>query len=104
MDGLDEVVDREADIKSIEDEEAFVTRRVSVDLEEEKISALKKTFFWICGIEAHLKKNHHDHVEEVHHVDTSIDQNPKWSLVCDINAVFAVALSGFCIAFFNKYD
>ncbi len=61
---------------------------------------LKRALFWICGIESQLKE---EAVEQVH-VDTSIDQNPKWARVCNVNAVIAIALSGFFVAFFNKYE
>ena len=104
LDDLDEELDQEADIKSNQEEEAYVTRRVSIDLEGEEISTFKKTFFWICGIESQLKKSGKPQVEQVQQVDTSIDQDPRWALVCDINAIIAVALSGFCIAFFNIYE
>jgi DNA gyrase/topoisomerase IV subunit B len=104
LDDLDEDLDREADIKSNLEEEAYITRRVSIDFEEKEVSALKKTFFWICGIETHLKENGLPTVEQAPQiVDTSIDQDPKWAFVCDINAIVAIALSGFIVAFFNNY-
>lgn len=36
-------------------------------------------------------------------MDTSIDENQFWSRVCDINALIAMSLAGFVIAFFNKF-
>ena len=42
-------------------------------------------------------------VNEIPVIDTSIDQDPFWSMVVDINAVVAMALVGLAIAFLNKY-
>lgn len=69
-----------------------------------KPSNLKVALFWICGIEGNLKEdfNENEQIEQV--IDTSIDQDPFWSKVCDLNAVLAIALCGFCVAFFNKYN
>lgn len=71
----------------------------------------KKTIFWICGIESLLKqeelrKNSSDLEEnnKVLKIDTSIHQDPFWSKICDINAVIAMALCGFCYGFFNKFN
>lgn len=83
-------------------EEESKSRRSSVNSQAEA-GFFKKTFFWICGIESSLKGGM-EATESQHHVDTSIDQDPKWAVLCDINAIIAIALSGFCIAFFNKYD
>lgn len=78
-------------------------RSMMEKLQNQPPSVLKKALFWICGIESSLNKADIEGVEKFHHPDTSIDQDPFWSKVCDINAIFAIALSGFCIAFFNKY-
>lgn len=65
----------------------------------------KKALFWICGIESSLKQSpHDDNPVAFNYVDTSIDQDKFWSVFCDINAIIALAVSGFGIAFFNKFD
>ena len=71
-----------------------------------KPGKLKVALFWICGIESSLKQNFEvtseKQLEQV--VDTSIDQDPFWANVCNVNAIVAISLSGFCIAFFNRYE
>lgn len=86
----------------VDDDQENFHRRKSVRNRKE-VGFLKKTFFWICGIEHSLNTGNKE-TEIKHHVDTSIDQDPKWARICDANAVVAIALSGFCVAFFNKYD
>lgn len=69
-----------------------------------KPTKLKTALFWLCGIESSLKKP--DEVETPPteaEMDTSIYQEKFWSNLCDINAVIALALSGFVIAFLNKF-
>ncbi len=57
--------------------------------------------FWTCGIE---KMNRNDDVKELPQIiDKSIDEDPKMKLICDLNAIIAIALSCFCFAFFNKF-
>jgi len=57
--------------------------------------------FWTCGIE---KMNRNDGVKELPQIiDKSIDEDPKMKLICDLNAIIAIALSCFCFAFFNKF-
>ena len=82
-----------------------------LEIEEPKVDKIyikpnkfKIALFWICGIESNLKENFSDDLKVKQEVDTSIEQDKFWSNICDINAVFAIALSGFCIAFFNKFD
>ena len=67
-----------------------------------KHGAFKTALFWICGIESSLTPN--DDVVLVNKVDTSIDEDPFWSRVCDINAIVAIGLCTFCFAFMNKFD
>lgn len=67
-------------------------------------STLKKAFFWICGIESTLNQNEDPDEAFKNKIDTSIDQDKFYARLCNINAVFAVALCGFCIAFFNKFN
>ena len=71
-----------------------------------KPGKFKVALFWICGIESSLKENPEEEIEEniEQKVDTSIDQDPFWANVCNLNAVIAIALSGFCIAFFNRFE
>ena len=56
----------------------------------------KRAFFWLCGI-----KQMNDAPKYT--IDTSIAQDPFWKNVCDVNAVIAMALCGFCYGFFNKF-
>lgn len=91
----EEQVDESNEIRETETDEFH-------DLDR-KHSLFKKAFFWICGIESGLNKRDVSKSIKPHTPDTSIEQEPFWSAVCDINAVIAIALSGFCIAFFNKY-
>jgi hypothetical protein len=71
----------------------------------------KKKIFWICGIDSllrqeQLNKNSSDieRKSKISKVDTSIHQDRFWSIVCDINAIIAMALCGFCYGFFNKFN
>lgn len=73
----------------------------------------KRTIFWICGIESLLKQEQlNKHASECNleinskkvKIDTSIHQDRFWSIVCDVNAVIAMALCGFCYGFFNKFN
>ncbi len=97
------------------DEDSHINQDQSVLTEQpNKISKPKKVFtkpgpfktalFWVCGIESSLKEVQQDVHQEPELIDTSISENKFWSNVCDANAVFAIALSGFCIAFLNKFD
>lgn len=56
----------------------------------------------MCGIESSLKTSKAK-TDVKYKIDTSIYQDKFWSNVCDINAVIAMALCGFCYAFFNKF-
>jgi hypothetical protein len=67
-------------------------------------SKFKKALFWICGIESSLKQTLDDNPVVFSYVDTSIEQDKFWSVFCDVNAVIALAISGFGIAFFNNFD
>lgn len=69
-----------------------------------QVSKGKKILYWLCGIESLLGQNKDDGTKKAYKIDTSIDQDPFWSNVCDANAVVAMALCGFVYAFFNKYD
>ena len=65
---------------------------------------VKTALFWICGIESVLNKGDNKLDHPVQKVDTSIDENKWLARLCDVNAVIAISLSGFFIAFFNRYD
>ena len=56
----------------------------------------KRAFFWLCGIKSADTPKYT--------IDTSIAQDPFWKNVCDVNAVIAMAMCGFCYAFFNKFS
>ena len=75
-----------------------------IDEQRPKPSKLKVALFWICGIESSLKEGYDPDAKIEHEIDTSIDQDPFWSNVCDLNAVIAIAISGFTVAFYNKYE
>lgn len=72
-----------------------------VEQAQKKNSFFKTAFFWICGIEKQMSQPDFEQTSE--QVDTSIEQNRFWAVVCDINAIIAMALSAFCFAFFNVY-
>ena len=68
-------------------------------------SKLKVAFFWMCGIESSLKQNKdRNKIKVSNNVDVSIDQDPFWARVCDLNAIFAIALMSSGFAFLNKYN
>lgn len=75
--------------------------------EQEQSAGLFKTIlYWICGVEASLKKNkgnnnNNDNVK--YKIDTTINQTKFESNMCDLNAIIAMALCAFCYAFFNKF-
>lgn len=69
---------------------------------QKKNSFFKTAFFWICGIEKQMSQPDSEQTSS-EQVDTSIEQNRFWAVVCDINAIIAMALSAFCFAFFNVY-
>ena len=82
-----------------------------LEIEEPKVDKIyikpnkfKIALFWICGIESNLKENFNDDLKVIQEVDTSIEQDKFWSNICDINAVIALALCAFVIAFYNKYE
>ena len=87
-------------------------RDVSPGAYSQEPSKLKTLLYWMCGIESLLKANdsttsspsNDPNQIAFNYVDTSIDQDPMWARVCNVNAVVAISLSGFFIAFFNKYD
>ncbi len=71
-----------------------------------KPNRCKTILFWFCGIESILKKPSEEELETYiveSKIDTSIDQEKFWSNLCDVNAVIALALTGFVVAFLNKY-
>ena len=78
----------------------------SPKIADQDVSCLKKGMYWLCGIESMI--NSSDEPAKIeskqHEMDTSISQDPFWAKVCDINAVLAIALSAFCIGFFNRYN
>lgn len=67
---------------------------------------LKKTLFWLCGIEQSLNKPEISdaELERQQEIDTSIEEDPFWSTVCNINAIIAMSVAAFCFAFFNKFE
>lgn len=69
-----------------------------------KYVKLRKALYWICGVEKYLNMERKWEVEQHHpKIDTSIDQSKLASIVCNVNAVIAMAICGFVYAFFNKF-
>jgi hypothetical protein len=62
----------------------------------------KRGLYFLCGIEKQQKQDNVEVVEEK--VDVSIDEDPFWSSICDLNAILAMAAAGFAYGFFNKYS
>jgi hypothetical protein len=75
----------------------------SENLKKHNTTSFKKAIIWICGIEKFLDESHSSQRSESK-IDTSIEQDPFWKNFCDVNAVIALGLCGFCYAFFNKFD
>lgn len=73
-------------------------------LEKKSPGRVKTALFWICGVESVLKQGGNKSDQPAPKVDTSIEENKWLSRLCDVNAIIAISLSGFCIAFFNRYD
>ena len=71
-----------------------------------KTNVFKKIGFLLCGINLNeyekRKKLNEVTVQVV--VDTSIDETPIWSTVCNIGIILTISASGFIFAFFNKYN
>ncbi len=68
---------------------------------EKNISFVKKVLYFISGIKAaDISKQ----TEKKFIVDTSIEENPFWSKVCNILAIVSMAASGFLFSFLNKYN
>ena len=88
--------------KKLEKERKAALQRAAAP--KKQASFFKKAFFWICGIEKQMNSVDMN-AEEIpaDPADTSIDQNTFWAVICDINAIIAMALAAFCFAFFNVY-
>lgn len=69
-----------------------------------KLHPLRRIFYFICGIESMMNQPENEQVESK--IDTSLDSikvHPFWSKIINIMAALVFAISGFFIAFFNKY-
>jgi hypothetical protein len=86
-----------SDEKQTQNEASLTPKKPS-----EKMGALKKSFYFLCGIEKN--KTEPDPEKQKDNMDTSIEQNPFWSAVCDVNAIIAMAVAGFAYGFFNKFN
>lgn len=86
--------------KKMEEFEVEIDNQEKINIKE--MSSLKKAFYFICGLESQINPNANDEIEKTT-MDTSIDEDPFWSRFCDINAIIAMSLAGFSVAFFNKY-
>ena len=68
---------------------------------------LKTALYWICGIESMLKTKNKSQKNPVivnKAIDTCIKEDRFYANVCNINAVIALCITGFIVAFFNKFD
>lgn len=103
---IEEKKKRQQKVKFLKEKENIELNLPETKIQKEftKPSNLKVALFWICGIESNLKENFNPNENVENIIDTSIDQDPFWSKVCDLNAVIAIALCGFSVAFFNKYN
>lgn len=69
-----------------------------------KYNIFKRVLFWICGMETYMNsKRKRDQMSKVK-IDTSIDEDPLLSKLCDIGAILTMAFCGFVFGFFNKFD
>ena len=72
---------------------------------QKKPNIMKRIGFLICGINLkEYKKSKTAEAPIKVLIDTSIDETPIWSTVCNIGAILAISASGFVFAFFNKYN
>ena len=72
-----------------------------------KPNIFKKIGFILCGInlkEYDLRRKKLNEIPEKLIVDTSIDETPIWSTVCNICAILTISASGFVFSFFNKFN
>ena len=102
-----------ADLSDNENDDSIESHEKTVDLKNENNqvietmsdpSKLKVAFFWICGIESSLNQDKDVNILPEYKVDVSIEQDKFWASVCDLNAIFAIALMSFGFAFLNKFD
>ena len=70
------------------------------------MNPIKKAFFWVCGVEKEINKlknppqQNELNTENIFEFD---NPDPFWCKVCDISAVFILAITCFIIVFFNKF-
>jgi hypothetical protein len=65
-----------------------------------KLGILKKSLFFICGIEKEIE-------EESVHQQPSLEYDkfdPFWPKVCDFSAISIISITGFILAFLNKFN
>ena len=99
---LDDEEDDENEMTNKSPEIKNEEKKLEIEKSTGEISIFKKCFFFICGIESSINE---DEVEiEETKMDTSIDEDPYWSRICDINAIIAMSLAAFSFAFFNNYN
>ncbi len=80
----------------------IIDEKIDEKLDEKLPSMSKKVLFILCGMKSLLNKS--NNVNKISLQDTSIEEDPKWALVCDILAVLMLSFCGFSIAFFNKFN
>lgn len=69
----------------------------------QEMNVFKKGLYWLCGIESGIESDVQHAVEETK-LDTSINENPVWAMVCDVNAVIAMSVCAFLYAFYNNFS
>ena len=65
-----------------------------------KMGFLKKTLFFICGIEKEIEED-----SEVQKTSLDYDNfDPYWTKICNLSAILIISITGFIIAFLNKFN
>lgn len=68
-----------------------------------KVGFVRKAFYFICGIEKEINikeaTSTGENILELE-LDTS---DPYWTKICDLSAIGVISLTGFILAFFNKF-
>ncbi len=87
---------------NVSQKEIFLDNKAETPKPEKNITFVKKVLYFISGISTADISNKKLNKKFI--VDTSIEENPFWSAVCNILAILSMAASGFLFAFLNKYN
>ncbi|XP_032884448.1 sodium/glucose cotransporter 4 [Amblyraja radiata] len=91
---ISESVDRNAELLSITEDDGLQ--------ETVALSWWKKTCFWLCGLSTHEEPELTE--EENYAIQeglTSIEEEPLWKNMCNINALILLAVNVFCWGYFG---